>query len=229
MARGLIWDRVGALSGIAFVALLVASIVVSDPNRDAEQAVGPEQASASLARTLAERREATRLGAYVGLLSVFTLLWFLAYLRRHLRRAEGEDGWLASVAYGGGLVFAGVMATGVGYQVAMGVLEDYGADAPVAKALVVLTWDHLAVAAAPVAALVGGASAVGLRFDALPRWLGWFGVPVAVVLLSPAFVAGEVGYLTGLLGFFAWTVAASVVLLGRAGRKAEAPAGGGSQ
>lgn len=213
-----IGERLAALSGIAFVVLLVASLLVSDPNRDAQQTVSPEQASTVLARTMAEHREETALGAYLGLLSIFSLLWFVAYLQRQLRRAEGDGGWLASVAYGGGLVFAGVMTAAVGYQIAMGVLGDYGRDPVVAKTLVVLTWDHLAVTAAPVAALVGGASGVALRYGALPRWLGWFGVPVMLVLLSPTFVAGQVGYLAGLFGFFLWIIATSVVLVRSVGR-----------
>ena len=215
MARTGIGARLAALSGIAFVGLLVASIIVSDPNRDATQPVSPTQPAATLAQVLAARQDATRLGAHLGLLSIVALLWFLAALRRHLARAEGEDGWLAAAAHGGGLVLAGVLTAGVGYQLAMGVLRDYGSDPAVAKTLVVLTWDHLAVVAAPVAVLVGATSAASLCCAALPRWLGWGGVPVALVLLSPTFVTGAVGYLAGLLGFFGWTLATAVVLARR--------------
>ena len=152
-----------------------------------------------------------RLGIYLALLGVFFLFWFLGYLRRHLQQAEGEGGWLTQVAYGGGLVFAGLLLVGLSYAVAATVLSDYGDDPQVARALAVLGWEHLAVVAPPLAALVGGTAVVSLQFGASPRWLGWLGVVITLALLTPA-------YFFAFLAALIWLVALGAVLLLRAGR-----------
>ncbi len=56
-----------------------------------------------------EHRDDLLRGIYSSLVAVFFLLWFVAYLRHRLQAAEGKGGWLASVAYGGGLVSAVLM------------------------------------------------------------------------------------------------------------------------
>ena len=196
-----LWERLGALSGILFAVLLFAGMSLGgDESHD------PSQPAAVLASRIADERDRVRLGVYLALLGVFFLLWFLGYLRRHLQQAEGERGWFTAVAYGGGLVFAGMLLVGLSYAVAATVLSDYGEDPQVARALAVLGWEHLAVVAPPLAALVGGTAAVSLRFGAVPRWLGWVGVAITLALLTPT-------YFFAFLAALVWLIALCVVLL----------------
>ena len=206
MAPNLAWNRLGALSGLLFAVLVFAGMVIGDPNRGGAQTPNPTQPSAEIARALVAHRDNLRLGSYVGLVGVFFLFWFLAYLRHHLERAAGDAGWLPAVAYGGGLVAAGMLLMAFSYAVAGSVAAEDAGDTQVAKALFVLGWDHLAVVAPPLAALVGGTAAASLRSAALPAWLAWFGVLVTVLLLSPIFFFG-------FLAFFGWVIAVSIVLL----------------
>jgi hypothetical protein len=75
--KGRIWPRLGAVSGILFVALLFGGDSIP---------VGED------ARTIVE---------VAGLLF---LLPFVGYLFGVLRRAEGEGGWLSATALGGGML-----------------------------------------------------------------------------------------------------------------------------
>ncbi len=102
-----------------------------------------------------------------------------------------------------------------GYTLAGSVLSDYGSDPQVARILVVLGWNWIAVIATPLAALVGGTAVVCLRFAALPKWLGWISVVVALALVIP-----PISYF-GFLAFTIWIIVVSIVLLTQIGRAAE--------
>ncbi len=65
-----------------------------------------------------------------------------------------------------------------------------------------------------MAALIAATSAVGLRFAALPRWLGWLGW--AIVAAMPAFGPTMAG-MAAMVGLL-WLLPLSAVLLLRAGR-----------
>jgi hypothetical protein len=198
--RILNWDRIGPLSGIIFAVLFPVSVSLGGgENPD------PAEPAADIARKLADNRSEVEIGVYAGLLGTFFLFWFLAYLYRHLRQAEGEGGWLAWATYGGGLV-AGAMLLGyISIHLAGTVLSDYGSDAQVAKTLAVLQYNYIIVLAPPLAALVGGTTVIAFRFGALPQWLGWVGVPLTVLLLVPMVALGV--YLSPL-----WVLVVSITL-----------------
>ena len=194
MAGSRVSDRLGALSGAAAVALTLAFAVLTDPYDEATDP-NPTQPSAVLARAYVDNRDDARTGSYLGLAGAFLLLWFLGYLRRHLRRAEGEDGWLASVAYGGGLVTVGLLLVGVSFGFAESELASYGEDTQVAKTFLVYGWNFASVLGPPLGALVTGTTVVGFRFAALPRWLNLVNALVVVAMLGltpygPGLVAG---------------------------------------
>lgn len=178
--RYLNWDRIGPLSGIIFAVLFPISISLGGgANPD------PEDPAADIARHFTDKQSEVEIGVYAGLLATFFLFWFLAYLYSHLRQAEGEGGWLASAAYGGGLVAGALLLVLGSIQLAGTVLSDYGSDPGVAKTLAALQWDYIIVLAPPLAALVGGTTVIALRFGALPQWLGWVGVPFTLLLVVP--------------------------------------------
>ncbi|MFQ6030174.1 MAG: hypothetical protein ACE5Q6_22095, partial [Dehalococcoidia bacterium] len=137
---------------------------------------------------------------------------FLAYFRSRLQRAEGEGGWLTSMAYGGGLVTAAVMLVFISLDLATTAVWDYGPDTQVAKALIALEWRYVWVLAPPMIAFTLGASLVIVRYAALPRWIGWIGFPVAVTLLVPWI---------GVFVAVVWVLVVSIVLLIQALRTPE--------
>ena len=120
----------------------------------------------------------------IGLVGVASFFLFIAYFRRRLQQAEGEGGWLASAAYGGGLVTAGMMLVVLSMTFATAAISA-GGDTVVAKVFATWFWNSVWVYAPPMIALALGASIVIVRYSALPRWIGWIGFLVTLTLLMP--------------------------------------------
>ena len=198
-----IWDIVGALTGIVFVVLLIISVAFTPGIRDDIDSITSTPA-AEAANVLVDRSGQVKIGSFIGLFGYFFFFGFLAYFRSRLQQAEGEGGWLTSMAYGGGLVTAVVLMGFVSLDLATTAVEDYGPDTQVAKALIALKWWYLWVLAPPMIAFTLGASLVIVRYAALPRWIGWIGFPVAVTLFVPWF---------GFSVAMAWILVVSIVML----------------
>ena len=197
-------NRIGAVTGILFVVLVVVGLVVTDAP-DSE----PSDNSAAIAAELENDRDQREVGGVIGLFGWLSFFWFLAYFRRHLQEAEGEGGWLTSVAYGGGLVAAAVVLVAMALGFATTAVSNYGSDTQVAKTLVVLGWNSIVVIAPPLIALTAAASIIIVRYKALPRWIGWIGILPTVSLLMP-WIGAPV--------FLAWILVVSGALLAKAWR-----------
>ena len=218
MAANRVWDRLGALSGAVAVALTVAYAVLSDPYEEAADP-NPTRPSAALARAYVANRDDARAGGYLGLAGAFLLLWFLGYLGHHLRRAEGEDGWLASVAYGGGLVTVGLQLVGVSFTLAESELASYGEDTQVAKTYFVYGWNAASILAPPLGALAAATTVAGFRFAALPRGLSWTGALFVAAMLGLAASAPGGAAIVGL----GWVALISLALVARTWRDGRGP------
>ena len=194
------WERMGALSGALFALLTMASFVVAG---DATVNLDPTSTSAIVAKAFADGSDRVSRGGFILLLGLLSFFWFLGYLRRTLQAAEGEGGWLVSVAYGGGLVAIAVWLGGLAINMATTSVSAE-TDTPVAKVLLTLQWDYIWLFAPPLIAFTLASSVIAIRFRALPRWVGWVGVLVALALLMPW---------VGAVFAMAWVLVASIVLL----------------
>ena len=204
-----IWDIVGSLTGIVFVVLLALSFGGRADLRDDLDGSITGASAAQAADVLVDRRDQVRGSSFVGLLGLAFFFGFLAYFRSRLQRAEGENGWLTSMSYGGGLVTAAVMLVFISLDLATTAVADYGPDTQVAKALIALEWRYWWVLAPPMIAFTLGASLVIVRYVALPRWIGWIGFPVSVTLLIPWI---------GVFAAMTWVLVVSIVMLIQAWR-----------
>jgi hypothetical protein len=119
------------------------------------------------------------------MLSLFFFLVFLAWLHRYLRDAEGEGGWLSTLALIGGALMVAALLVVVLLSIASTVLESYGPDPVVARTILVLQWQGVGIAFVPTAAFIGATGLVGYTTGALPRWLSMSGMVLAVGLLVP--------------------------------------------
>jgi len=211
-------QRWTALSGIVFVVLMLtgASFVIDVPAADAS--------TQEIARYLADSGNHTRniVGAYLWVLGGLAFLGFVAGLRAVLRRAEGDPGTLSSLVFGAGVVFTAVWSVSaaalaaVAYSVAL-------AGAPVTDPDLVRVLPQLG----SLLLLLGGGfagillvlatSMLTFRTRALPRWLAWFGIPVAIALIF------DVTY-KNILPLVAWVLFASIALLMRQDETATAAA-----
>lgn len=203
MSGSATWDRIGAVSGILFAVLVVVSIQVSMGTGVTSD---PSDVAGIVAIDFNQRQEELRFGAFLMTAAVFFLFWFLPMLRHRLELAQGEHGWLPSVAYGSGLTGAGVLLMLASLGFAGSLVGDFEGDWEVAKTILILSWDHLIVLSPALASLVAATSVVSIRSGALPAWLGWVSLPL---VLAPVFIAPAL--MT--IAFLVWVIVVSLVLL----------------
>src|SRR5262245_18199298 len=95
--------RLGAACGIVYTVLLIVGNDLLGPGDSAPAtfAARPEIAAwvANFPQT-----GLNRVGGYLELLALLLFVFFLGSLWSVLRRAEGDSGWLAMVAFAGGLL-----------------------------------------------------------------------------------------------------------------------------
>lgn len=151
-------------------------------------------------------------GSVVELLGILATIVFVATLWSVLRSGDSEDGIASATAFGAGLTSAAVKLASI--PAAFAATWRHGLSPQLATALVdmnnasfILTWTLDAV-------MLAAAATVIFRGAVLPRWLGWFGMVTAVLLIVSAPAADHVPPLGMLLGFV-WIISTSVVLTRR--------------
>ena len=110
---------------------------------------------------------------------------FAAGLYRIIRRAEGEDGWLAIASLAS--VAAGAGIFGAGTALFMVVAYRPVTDPAVARAFWDAGWLAYNSAGFAFVAWIAIVVVAALRHRALPPWTAWIGVPVALINLAGPF------------------------------------------
>lgn len=211
-------EQLAPLTGVAVLLFGLAGLIVLEgPANRPEVDV---EVSAFL--TYFDKQDSVVLGSFLLLLSVVFFLWFLGSLRAALGRAEGGAGRLSTIAYGGGIATA-VLWTVLPSVSVLGALDAEYLDPQAAKTIFILGDAFIYPAAATAAVLAAATGLVALRTGALPRWLGWLSLALAIWLLIPPLgsAAGTpengAGWtaLTAILALPIWTAIVGVVLMTR--------------
>lgn len=144
-------------------------------------------------------------GELIGLL---LFIPFLGYLCSLLREAEGAGGWLATTAFGAGLIDIAIKLG----SIAPGNAADRFGDATAThQALDSMNSTAFIVTMLPLSVLTAAVATVIVKTRVLPRWLGWLAAITAPLLLvNGMFLDAEFG--PAFLLFLLWTLLASVVL-----------------
>jgi hypothetical protein len=160
-------------------------------------------------------------------LSAGAYLWFFGVLRTFLVRAEGAPGMLSTIAFGAGIVSAGIQMVFQGFQVALAVASNHPVEATVAALVSNVTLALSVIAYVPLAVMFAAVAVVSLHDQAFPAWLGWLSAfaSMAHVLMSIGLIV-EDGPLVpgGMLTYglyavsFLWLVATTTVMVVRSGR-----------
>jgi len=206
------WDRLGPLSGVAFVVLVVVGNLLPGEPPDFLDEPG------TLTDFYVDNANEILLGMSLSLISLLFLVWFLASLRRRLAADEGGRGEFNMVAFGGGLVATAMLAAGFSLNALGGLRADE--DGELSSDLAVVFNDGSSVLmglAGPIgmAVLLAAFAVVVVRFRGFPVWFGWLSALLALVGLIP-----PVSW-TLLLGFPVWVLIASVLLYRRESQAAE--------
>jgi hypothetical protein len=152
-------------------------------------------------------------GSYLSILSAIPLLGFLASLRGALRDAEGEDGWLTTVATGAGLLFLALLVSGGYWHIA--VFRNEGLDPQIVRLLFDLGNFNFASMWVTLGALLVAVGIATHRFKVFPTWIGWLSLVVGVGLVVARIFWTSTAAFAPYVFFWVWLVAVGVVMFRR--------------
>jgi hypothetical protein len=206
------WWRQGGLLGIAFVVVWLVVFIVRGEVPPYNQPVG------DLRAYWLEYGDRYLIAQYVVVLAGLTMLIpFMLALTTVLGRAEGEPRIWSRLSLTGGLLFIVLVLAAESAWAALALDIDQISD----DALVTLMQlDQGAYQAPPplFGLFVAAASFVILQTRAMPRWLGFMGLPIAVAMvLSPLSLNPNdvvtLAYFIAYLAGQAWLMASAIVML----------------
>jgi Domain of unknown function (DUF4386) len=198
------------LTGALAVIACVASAVLIGETPDAT-----EESAAQVAEFYVDNKDQVMGGSFLFGLGGLLFVFFGGWLRRLLRDAEGPNGLLSAVAFGGTVVFA----AGASVAATLGfALADTADDIdPVAlEALNAFSWNYFIPFAVGLSLVLVSAGLSIIRHRALPAWLGWVGLIIGIACYTPA------GFFAAILAGL-WILGVSIMC---ALQRRGAPAGG---
>jgi hypothetical protein len=211
--------RLVGIVGLTSFALIIVAAFVSPPLWNAP---GETSSAAHVAAYLQANHERTIASLYVYSLAMGLFLCFAAGLWSWLRQIEPAPQQLsAAFAFGAIALTVFILAS----FATVGVASYRPQQPALAVSLSDMTFGLLALSGIPTAVCLGAYAALVLRHRCLPVWTGWLAVlgAVAHILVAASFMShGSFLSLEGAVNvavpatFFAWILAASIVLL-RAG------------
>jgi len=113
-------------------------------------------------------------------LSAGAYLWFFGSLRSVLMRAEGGSGTLSTVAFGAGIVSAGLQMIQQCFQAALAVAAPGTLDRGVVALFGGVMWALSVIAYVPMGVMLAAVAAVSFAHRAFSRWLAWFSAAASV-------------------------------------------------
>ena len=171
------FERIGAISGVAFVVLAALSgfICPQQPRVDA----GPLKTIA----WVHDHHTALQAGMIFDFFAAGVLLWFVGYLHRVLRRAEGEVESLSPIVLGAGIGIAITTALAALPTVVLAFMDAQPgglSDLSLVRMLGDLNTIFFSVTSIMTAVFLGALGWAMVRGELAARWLGWVCLVVAV-------------------------------------------------
>lgn len=198
------------LTGVLFIVLLIVGFVVGGEPPEADDPVR------EIVEHYTDDKDSIMLGALIGGLAIVALIFFMGYLRTVLRAADGGRSMLPSLV----LVGTTIVATGAAIDGTISIALAEAADDidPAAVQALQALWDNdwLPFAVGSMVLLLSAGIAI-VKTGALPRWLGWVAIVLAILEATPA------GFFA-FIGVAVWILIVSVMLAVRARRTPAAPA-----
>jgi hypothetical protein len=195
-------ERFGLVAGgLAAVLWVVSLFVLEGAGNPADPSAGNE-----IAEFYRDERTAILIAATVHVLGGFLFLWFVAALRPVLDAARSPS-WLTTATLVGGTAGGAMMLAMTGGQSTGATTDKELLTADTAIVFWRLAHGFFIAAEIALALFLMALSILALRRFALPRWLGWFGLVVTILLLIP-----PIGWAALLFLLPIWLIIASVIL-----------------
>lgn len=196
------FSRWAALSGVVFVVLLVPSVLFTgnSPSTSAS--------AAKVQQYFLAHHNKYSVAALFTVLAILFGVFFFGYLRAYFRIQPGME-WLASIFFGGAIIFAVSGAIGAGTEAVIG--DHPGALSAASLQLLNQVQSDLNYPAtgAGLAVLYFAAGFIIYKSKALPIWLAW--VSWVFGLASASFVLAFIG----LFAMAPWALIVSIMLASR--------------
>ena len=202
------WERLAPLTGLVFVAIVVAVFATGGSTP------GDHDSAREVQSFYGQHHDKHMALAFIMAISIPFLLFFVSILRYELRRAGGT-GQLANAAFAGGVLAAAGFGILAFVHLALADAGDSVKTIGTTQALNVLDNNDFLPMAAGMGVLVLASGLSTVRHGGLPKWLGWVGVVIGVAAFTPA------GFFAFLLSGI-WVAIASILLT--LGRQSTAPA-----
>jgi len=176
MTRSREW--LAPLTGVGFIVLGIVSFIVAGEPKSADDPVR------EIVNYYVDNKDSVEISAFIGVAATVLLVFFGAYLRSFLRAAGGEAEMLSIVAFSGILIVAVGFAidTTIGFALA----ESADDISPTGVQALQALWDNdfIPIMLGVLLFLWGTGLSI-VRSGALPRWLGWVIIVLAVIGLTP--------------------------------------------
>jgi hypothetical protein len=216
MGPGRKWWRAGGAAGIVFIILFIVGNAITGEAPTWDDPIEEIRAYFS------EDDDAYLIGDYLnGLAFVSGFLIYLVHLRSLLAAGEGSPAIWSRLALIGGVLCVLMGAAGSLFWGALAFGGAEGLDDSTLQAFMYADAYGFSLLSFGIAVFIGAASLVVIGSGILWRWIGWFGLVVAVVsLIAPLYVLegdndsalGTLGFIS-FLGFAFWVFASSVSML----------------
>jgi hypothetical protein len=209
--------RIGALGGIVFpVMQMIAQGFIQIGGAEPSFAA---PASEILVFFQNRNQGLFSIGAYIFILSLVALLWFIGALWDELRTIEGGNGWLSMVACGSGLVAASALTDPGGWPLAVFRINE-GLDPQIARLFFDQGNLNFANLWVSLGSMVLAAGLIVRQTNRFPHWLGWGSIALAVGLfLARAVWTSPVVFIPYML-FWLWLILFGILIL-RRGKKSQ--------
>jgi hypothetical protein len=197
-------DRLAPLAGAAFTVVFAVGFLTAGDTPDTD-APGEE--------VISHYADSGKIffGILAMLIAAVLFLFFAGALRSALGGSAGAHEWLATVVFGGAVIYAVALAIFAMSQVMLIDASDLG-QPQVAQALNIFDNDNFFPAVLGLATILLATGLHTLRSAVLPKWLAWASIALGVLSM-----AGPAGILAFLL-FPIWVLVVAVLLYRSAGQ-----------
>jgi hypothetical protein len=192
-------DWLAPLTGVAFIVVaILAFVIAGDPPEVKKDNVQ------DIVDHYVDNKDAVMIGAGIETAAAALLVFFFGYLRKVLRAAEGPNGMLSLVAFGGAVIAATGIA--IDAMIAFALADAIKDLQPAAVQSMEALWDNdFFPIALGTTVILWAAGLSILRHGALPKWLGWVAIVLGVLSVTP------IGFVS-FLGLAIWILIVSVML-----------------
>lgn len=213
------WERIGAYTGIVFVAILVATFFT------VPQLPFVSDSTGEIVSYFSDNQDGVLLTAFLGGAAAVAFLWFAGTLLSHFRTAEGGTGRVSVIAFSGAIAAAPLFTAASAMQGALALSIE---ESPPVLVRSMFSVGYMLSAFAEMIFLVWIVAVVLVIFrtGALPAWLGWLGALNALLGVYGTFdifsegvrdsLEGPFG-LVSFLVFLVWILLVAVMLTMRIG------------